>query len=609
MDFSESQQKVIDYNEGNLLVIAGAGSGKTRVVTEKIIKTLPNLRKGEKILALTFSNKAADELRERLESKTEKDILNEKCFIGTIHNFCLELVNSKGYLIGLPSELHIFEAYDDRLKILYNAINNIPAIRNKYINDERKIKELFELLAKLKRELKFYDDYEESSNANLLFKEYDDLLLAQQAIDFDDILRYAYKILDTNEQVLKIYRRIYKYIFVDEAQDLNKAQYETIKKLVGSDNIITMVGDNNQSIYGFNGSSADYFDKYYRLDLNPKVLELKENYRSAKKIVEAAKKLENTFNIDGVCQFEGEFEINSFDNEYEEANWIVSKLKMLLNNGHKDVENEVVSLEQCAVIARNRYVFNELINILEKENIEYTLKVSINNSFTSESDIMKAFELGLKVIVNDKDTIHFNQLIDIFDIKENIKNLNELEAYSLRTSNSILISLFEIWKEIIPVYSSNFDFNKIIDKIDINNLDITDEDKNLALYDIDMFKKLWNIYVRKSNVSNRNLGNFLRSISLGETQIINESGLTLSTVHMSKGLEYDVVFIMGLNEGTFPDYRANTEEKILEEKHNMFVSITRAKRLCYLSYPINRDTKYGSKIQTKSRFILEIINK
>ena len=400
---------------------------------------------------------------------------------------------------------------------------------------------------------------------------------------------------------------------MDEAQDLNKAQYEIIKLLSGENNFTTMVGDPNQSIYGFNGSSFEFFTTNFKKDLNPKVIELTENFRSSKKVVEAAKKLENSYNIDGVCHFDGEFVIQSFDDENSEANWIFSKILNLIKYGHQDVEGGKISLEQCAVIARNRYVFNKLIEILERNNIEYTLKVSINNAFSCESTLMKVFEYGVRLIINPLDKIHFNYILEILSIK--VTSLEELLTYDFSQHSSILIRegmpiIIKTWNLLIKNQDNNLNLKKVLDDLnkELTGQELIEENEKILIsLDIDTINKLWEIYITKSNISNRNLANFIRSISLGETQIINDNGLTLTTVHMSKGLEYDVVFIMGLDDGVFPDYRSlNDEKKLLEEKHNMFVSITRSKRLCYLTYPLTKETRYGIKKQTPSRFVVEL---
>ena len=610
---SNHQKEAVDFLEGNLLIVAGAGSGKTRVLVEKIRKTISYLKPGEKILAITFSNKAADELKQRLEKNIDSEILEKQIYVGTIHNFCSDIVSTRGNLIGIPNNIYIFESYDDRLKIFNQAIDNVPEFKSKYVSNDMTVRNIFDSLSKAKRNLKFYTDYKEDSISSLVFKEYDELLLSQGAIDFDDILRYAYRIFTELEPIRKFYQKIYKYIFVDEAQDLNKAQYEIIKLLSGENNFTTMVGDPNQSIYGFNGSSFEFFTTNFKKDLNPKVIELTENFRSSKKVVEAAKKLENSYNIDGVCHFDGEFVIQSFDDENSEANWIFSKILNLIKYGHQDVEGGKISLEQCAVIARNRYVFNKLIEILERNNIEYTLKVSINNAFSCESTLMKVFEYGVRLIINPLDKIHFNYILEILSIK--VTSLEELLTYDFSQHSSILIRegmpiIIKTWNLLIKNQDNNLNLKKVLDDLnkELTGQELIEENEKILIsLDIDTINKLWGIYITKSNISNRNLANFIRSISLGETQIINDNGLTLTTVHMSKGLEYDVVFIMGLDDGVFPDYRSlNDEKKLLEEKHNMFVSITRSKRLCYLTYPLTKETRYGIKKQTPSRFVVEL---
>lgn len=616
---SATQEEVVNYKDGNLLVMAGAGSGKTRVLTERIRKTIEELSEGQKVLAITFSNKAADELRERLYASIGEEQTLNSVYVGTIHNFCLEVVSSRGSLIGLPNELHIFDSFDDRLKIFTEAIENIPELKDKIIKkdpeeNQKTIKELLNKLSNAKRSLKFSEDYKETPLIKMLFDEYDRLLLSQGAIDFDDILRYAYKIFNDRDSITALYRRIYKHIFVDESQDLNKAQYEIIKVLSGQEIILTLVGDPNQSIYGFNGSSSQYMEKIYLTDFNPKVIELNENFRSSKKIIEAAKRIESSFEIEGVCQFEGEFEIKRFDSDEEEALWIAGKIKELITNGHDDVENKTISLEQCIVIARNRYIFKALEELLNKDDISYNLKISSNNSFPCESDFVKAFILGIKLIVNSKDKIHFNQLTSLLNLDE-----NDISFIELVSKPEISKEWQHLWNELrinwkdLMQNSENVNLNVVINNfkkfLAEGNSKIGDHEGIIIYEDLNNLNEIWNIFVKKTSPGERSLSNFIRSVSLGISQVYNERGLTLSTVHMSKGLEFDVVFVMGLNQGVFPDYRTiNNEEQFEEEKHNMFVAITRSKRLCYLTYPIKRKTPWGIKNQIPSDFIKMLEN-
>ncbi len=621
---SEQQQKIVDYDDGSLLVIAGAGSGKTRVLTERILKLTSKLKKGKKILAITFSNKATDELYERLSNSLGEEELNDKVYVGTIHQFCLDIVTSRGSLIGLPNDLQICESYADRLQIFKDALESIPELKSRYLNsnnkeNQKKLKDLFDGLSNAKRNLKFSKDYDAKPNIQRLFQEYDDLLLVQGVIDFDDILRYAYRILTERESVLRIYKRIYKHICVDEAQDLNKAQYEIIKSLSQKSIDVTMVGDPKQSIYGFSGADSNYFERVFMVDFNAQKIELLENFRSSKKVISAANKIEKSFEVYGVCKYDGEFKISEFADEFEEAKDVVEKIKFLVSNGHQDVENNAISYEQCIVIARNRYVFKALEERLNMESIEYTLKVSNQGAFTSESDIIAAFELGLRLIVNPKDQLHFielNNLVSkqtVFLDFDDLRNSNELDDFWA----CIMSKLNLIWN-LLEKSDGDVKFDITIKKLKelIENVNETvdENEKLLAIDDIEEWESHWNSYIKKSQVGERSLSNFFRAVSLGGTVHSNEKGVILSTVHMTKGLEYDVVFIMGLNEGVFPDYRAvnafeqyNNSKELIEERHNMFVAITRSKRLCYLSYPSKKDTPWGIKYQRASRYVKELL--
>jgi len=621
---SEKQKQIVDFSGKNLLVIAGAGSGKTRVLTERIIKLISTLKKGEKVLAITFSNKATDELRDRLIATLGEEKLNETAYIGTTHKFCLDIVTSRGSSIGLPDELNICESYNDRLQIFKEAIESVPQFRSEYLvadakENQKKIKDLLDELSNEKRNLKFVDDYSDDPVVQKLFEEYDNMLLRQGVIDFDDILRYAFRILTERDSIAKLYQKVYKYICVDEAQDLNRAQYEIIKALAGDTTEVTMVGDPNQAIYGFNGATSDYLENIFVKEFAAQRLELNENYRSSRLVIEAANKIENSFMVFGNCKYDGEFEVSEFKSEEDEAQYIVDKIKHLIKYGHCDVENKTINLNQCAVIARNRYVFKTLEELLKSNGMEYTLKVSAKGSFSSESDFVKAFELGMRLLVNVKDKIHLNELSKLmskgkaYDSFDELRNDMQLEHYW----SVLLKRLNGIWN-ILLKNENDIKFHLALKEllliVDDTQVKLDEHEKFLISEDINSWKENWNSYVKKSKAGERTLSNFVRTVSLGSTYTPDDKGVVLSTVHMSKGLEYDVVFIMGLDEGIFPDYRAvnayqynNDSKQLIEERHNMFVSITRSKRLCYVTYPLTKNTPWGIKYQKPSRYIKELL--
>lgn len=614
VSLSAKQQKIVDFDGKNMLVIAGAGSGKTRVLTERINKLVAVSKPGEKVLAITFSNKAANELRDRLRAIYTEDKLNECIYVGTVHAFCLDLLMARGNSIGLPNDLHIFESFDDRLQIFKEAIAAVPGFQQKFIaaEPEKKVKELLNNLSNAKRQLRTPHYYTNKPLIQTLYSEYNNMLLAQGAIDFDDILLYAYQILTERESIARLYRRLYKYICVDEAQDLNKAQYEVIKALAGDQVGVMMVGDPNQSIYGFNGSSSDYINYVFREEFDPEIFILSENYRSARQVIRAASIVEKTFEVQGVCPLEGEFSIHEFSNEYEEAAWVIEKLETLVKEGHRDVENNQIRLEQCAILARNRYVLNAVEEALVLSGVKYNMRVS-SSLLESESDLIRMFELGAIVLANPRDKLHMQQLLSILGISGLNKEFSDVRKMVFNDQH--LIASFTVLNRawgLLEALDSSFNFSKVLGVLseyisDDSNL-LSDEERSMAYSDIEAWSEHWKHYVKNTTVGERSLSDFRRSVSLGKTQVVEEEGVTLSTVHMSKGLEFDVVFIVGMNEGVFPDYRSlNNADELEEERHNAFVAITRSKRLCYLTYPKVKTMPWGAvKTQKPSRYVLEI---
>jgi DNA helicase-2/ATP-dependent DNA helicase PcrA len=619
MNLSVKQHEIVNASDKYIYVIAGAGSGKTRTLTERIKYLISKGRYGEKVLAITFSNKAANELSDRLLQNFSQEQLS-RVYTGTIHNFGMEIVIQRGVSIGLSSELHIFESIEDRIEIFKNAIASVPQLKRKYLDsnyNETWIRESLNALSKAKRNLMFPSDYNQKPISKSLYQEYQNLLLAQNAIDFDDILLYAYRILVEKESIAKIYQRIYKYICVDEAQDLNKAQYEFIKILAGQNSSIFMVGDPNQAIYGFNGSSSKYMCEKFPNEFDAKKYILVENYRSSSAVIAAAKKIEPTFEIEGKIPLQGDFSIKSFNNENEEASWIINRLNYLLGNGHPDIEGKKIDLHQCAVLARNRYVFRVLEEMLIGQNIEYTLRVSANQGLNSESNIFKIFEISLRLIMNQKDILHFTELLSMLNIDiqtdSSISKFSDLRHNNLlekRIGGSSSDTLNSAW-DLLSQDGNSFLFDRVLDCFknyceQESNFE-TDEERFLVFNDFLAWCERWKIYCKKTSTDERSLAGMMRSIALGITNISDDKGLILSTVHMAKGLEFDVVFIMGLNEGTFPDYRSlNNVDQLDEERHNLFVSITRSKRLCYLTYPIEKIMPWGGiRTQRPSRFLIQ----
>ena len=618
---TENQLKIVNHIDGAMLVTAGPGSGKTRVLTERITNLL-NIGK-KKILALTFSNKAAEEISERVEQNIDEK-LHDNVLVGTVHSFCLDVVMNRGKLIGLPSGLVIFESDADKLEIMKRVAYETPEVSNEIerSNGKRNI---------LKTYLKQISEYKQNfvtpevlldSNIDTevefakIYEAYNNMMLSQRALDFDDILLYAYRIFIERPQIAKSYTRLYKYIFIDEAQDLNEAQYKVITALCKDFQNIMMVGDPAQSIYGFNGSNSEFMTKHFKRDYKPTEFKLVENFRSTRKIIDVAKKIHTNVDSSAVYPLEGELLVHKFRTETEEALWIYKKIEKLVAEGNEWVESNV-RYEDIAIIARNRYVLSNVQEILLQNKIPVNQGTTSRN-IESESIAIRIFEAGLRVIINPYDNVHFNQILGLVKCKNKINATSDLSYLEmlLKLDETIIDasythtfnSLKKAWEVLL---NDEEQFSKALNiiakhlvRLEIGDEDLAENEQYLIQKDIEMWREHWKKYCSQTVAGQRTLSHFRNQVSLGKTQSHDNSGVSMLTVHMSKGLEYDIVFLIGLNEGTFPDYRAKSDKEQKEELNNMFVAITRARRVCYITFPQFKVMPWGDmKIQHPSTFI------
>lgn len=579
-----------------MLVTAGPGSGKTRVLTSRINNIL-DTRKG-KILALTFSNKAAEEIKQRVTDNQLQEEVN-RVKIETIHSFCLDIVTNKGSLIGLPSNLSILDDPKDKMELLKRSFNDFEKIY-----DEKLLSRLLKKIQYYKKRFISPDMIEDDIELSSIYQTFNNLLLKNSLIDFDDILFYAYKILVERPRVASNYTRLYKYIMIDEAQDLNDTQYKIIRALTINFKNIMMVGDSDQSIYGFNGSDSKIMTEKFVEDYNPELFYLNENFRSTSKIIEAAKKIQPKTNSSSVYPLKGVFKIQEFKDEDEEATWIINRIKQLMEQG-SEWKEEPVKSEDIAIIGRNKYLFKNLEEKLSINEMDYGF-ANVTNNLESETVEMKIFEAGIKVLLNPNDDLSYERICSYLGREEKRTDYLEDILTNKRNCNSevhesIFLSIIESWNSL----RGTDDFHKSI-KIIEQSIDESIEEEFLFLIknDIELWKNRWRKYCSVTVSGERSLSYFRNQVSLGKMNTDNSSGISLMTVHMSKGLEFDFVFIIGLNQGTFPDYRVRTESQKKEELNNMFVAITRAKRECYLTYPQVKLMPWGSmKNQEPSEYI------
>lgn len=602
LNLTPKQQEIIDYLDGPLLVTAGPGSGKTRVLTQRIANILKQ-RKG-KVLALTFSNKAAEEISERVKKQiSEGDY--ERVEVGTIHSFCLDVVTNKGNQIGLPSGLAVIENEKDKLELLKRSCDSLNIFPK-----EKDLREFYSQVQNYKQNF-ISPDLAREKHHNIdvtnLYESYNNLLIANRVIDFDDILFYAYRIFVERPRVAKNYTRLYKHILIDEAQDLNETQYKIIQALTRDFDNIMMVGDSAQSIYGFNGSDSDIMTRKFVEDFEPKAFILNENFRSTRKIIDVANRIQPHSKSKSVYPLEGVVEVRPFEDEHGEAKWIASQIELLEKNGSPWVEDEI-KLEDIAVIGRNRYLFDNLEKRFQEKGISYSLGGS-SVHIECETLEMKIFEIGLRVLVNPYDDLHYGEVNSYLSRENQSKDflqdlLSNREINNPELNAEIVNAVINSWG---IMDKNGEDFTKALNEIEKIVLSSSQLDENfqfLIQNDLELWKERWSKYCKQSVPGDRSLSYFRNQVSLGKFKEDNNEGVSLLTVHMSKGLEYEIVFVLGLTQGTFPDYRAKTPTQKMEEKNNMFVAITRAKRECYLTYPLMKMMPWGDrKVQKVSEYL------
>ena len=609
MQLSQKQLQIVNHKDGALLVEAGPGSGKTRVLIERIKCLLSSSKRG-KVLALTFSNLAADEMKDRLSEDRAFEEQLDRVTAGTIHSFCLDLVQSRGNLIGLNTDMVLFESEDDRKTVLKDVFLENQQLKDFLVRQQDKnqiMQRILQLITEQKKRFVLPENCSINEPFPLIYSEYNRKLIDQNAMDFDDILFFAYRILTENPSVVHVYNSLYRYICIDEAQDLNFAQYQVIKALCGdSFNNVMMVGDANQSIYGFNGSDSDFMTKSFVADFSPVVYKLNDNYRSAKRIVEFANRLEHYDSVTNYV-YDGELLATKLADESAEAKFVADKIEELIKNGHPDVEGQL-SVNRIAVIARNKYVFSHLEKELSERNILFSFKKN-STGIDNESDYMKVFGLAIRILINKKDYIHLTQLKKAVGFSDNITdNKNGItilrEVLTETDYESMIPALEVLSKEVLNFSTALNCLDNILSSFD-------DDERYLISMDIQQWRNHWIKYCMLVPKENRTLTSFRNQISLGKTRETEDNnGIALLTAHMSKGLQFDVVFIIGLSEGTFPDYRAIKADgsQLSQEMNNMYVAVTRAKRLCYMTYPAKKRMPWGDiKNQSPSRYIKDIV--
>lgn len=602
---SLEQLSVATHSAGPLLVVAGPGSGKTRVLTERIRYLLTSIPGHFRVLALTFTNKAADEMKERLADLGEE---RERAFIGTLHGFCLEVLAERGKLVGIEGAPNIFEQVQDRREVLEKAIEDDPFLSAE-LEEIDNPKERKRRVDKWLASVSYVKSHPitcaivEDEEIRRVIEAYDAGMRASNAYDFDDLLLLTYRLFSDNPKLGDIYRRLYKFICIDEAQDMNEAQYAVICALCADTHRdVMMVGDPRQSIYGFNKSGPEYMERF-RTEFGAKLVELTANFRSSRAVVEFTQTLDSSYMVHQQLPVPGSVKVLRGENEKHEAKLIADELQRLFAEGHPDIEGKVQP-SKCAVLGRTRYALMSIETEFKERGIDFFKRLSTNHE--NESELVDDFLLALRILANPKDRLHLATLTKRWRLPESQVSEDFVANLSALAANSNAPNCMAV-RDAIAVVAKNPARVNLMPALDVLKAyaDKLEEAERLPIYeDVAVLSQEWDQFLR-SVTGAKSLAAFISCKALGGTQKPSRDGVALLTVHSSKGLEFDVVFMAGMADGVFPDYRATGPKERAEEARNAFVAATRSRRLLYLTYPASRVMPWGDERRQRPSPFLE----
>lgn len=610
-NLNDEQIEAVKHNEGPCLVLAGAGSGKTKVLTNRIAYLIENGVRDYNILAITFTNKAAKEMRDRVYNLVG-DVAS---FIGTFHSLGLRIIRENCGYLNLPSNFSIIDS-DDVLTVIKKILKDMNLDTKQYSPSYIRNRISFiknQMLSEMELD-KFFNTPIDKIVVDVYYK-YNERLIASAAVDFDDLLLMPVRLFEHNKEILEHYQERYKYILIDEYQDTNPVQYKLSKLLASKYKNIFVVGDMNQSIYAFR--QADYhnivnFEKDYA---NAKTIKLEHNYRSTNNILNAANDVisHNKERKDlRLYSDKGDGPkityLRSYDEKHE-ISLVIDEINKLYLDGYEP--------KDVAILYRTNAQSRAIEEVFASKGIPY--KIYGSYYFYNRKEIKDLISY-LKLIYNDKDEISLRRIINvpkrgigdsaIKDIEVRA-NLNQCSMYDALESKKELE--FKDIIESIKKTSENLSLTELIDEVlDKSGMKKELEDSHLIedetrLENLMEFKSITASYEERTG--SVNLGDFLEEISLVSDQANHtEDGnvVTLMTLHSAKGLEFPVVFMVGMEEGIFPHNMSIMEDNIEEERRLCYVGITRAKEKLYLTNAKRRMLYGKDQMNVPSRFIAEI---
>lgn len=624
---NDKQYEAVVTTEGPCLVIAGAGSGKTKVLTHKIAYLIGEKQvKPWNILAITFTNKAANEMKERIENLVG-DVAAD-IWMGTFHSICVRILRRFIDRIGFDSSFIIFDTSDQRtlVKTCIKAIG----LDDKMFTDRSVLSEI----SNAKNEMLEPEQYTVRANGDfrkekiaLVYEMYQKRLKENNAIDFDDIINYTIKILMENPDILEYYSDKFKYVLVDEYQDTNKAQFTLVTLLASKNGNITVVGDNDQGIYSFRGADISNILNFERDFPGTKIIKLEQNYRCTGNILKAANAVIKNNEVTYKKELWTENEVGklptvySASNEYDEGTYIAQQIEHLRRE-------EYYKYSDFAILYRMNTQSRAIEEILRRESIPY--KIIGGLKFYERKEIKDIISY-LRLIQNPSDNLSLKRIIN--EPKRGIgkTSLDKIEELSNNTG----VPMYEIIKNaeqygLNRVFLNSREFVNAIEELrtkkdDIKISDLIKETLKKSGYTqalenentieaenrIENLDEFLTVAIEFEDESADNkLSDFLEGITLSsdiDNMEETEETVTLMTLHSAKGLEFPVVFLVGMEEGIFPGYKSIGEPKELEEERRLcYVGITRAKEYLFLTCSKQRTIFGSTSCNQVSRFLREI---
>jgi len=581
-DLNDKQLEAVKNTKGPMIILAGAGSGKTRVLTYKVMYLLDSLLVlPENILMVTFTNKAASEMKERIENFLPN---RGKPFIATFHSLCAKILRTDGKYIGLSSSFVIYDS-QDQIDVIKQAMEKLGISPKEY-----KPAAVLGTISSAKNELIGSEQYSQFARGYFqevvagVYKIYQEILKESNALDFDDLIMETVNLFQKTPEILDKYQNKFHYVLVDEYQDTNKAQYILTKLICGKWKNVCVVGDFSQSIYSWRGADFRNLSKFKEDFKGTKTFELSQNYRSTQKILDGASAVIKRNTTHPVLTLwtknpNGEdITIYEARNEQDEAIFIVNFIK----------QYEEKKLDDIAVLYRTNAQSRVIEEVMLHYGIPYVLVGGIR--FYERKEVKDVLSL-LRATVNPKDSVSLKRIEKLG--KGRFKNFLKFQEEIKKTEDTTLDLL-----------------DTVVQKV--GYLDLYDEKDEEDRDRLENIKELRSVAATFPDISQ-----FLENVALVEQEYMpnkakssdreDKNAITLMTLHAAKGLEFPVVFMIGMEEGLFPHSRSLMDRNELEEERRLaYVGMTRAMQKLFLSYARRRLFFGNRSTSIVSRFIMEL---